>query len=278
MPKKKSRSESPRRWNLYLGGTNVLPPLGTEWENRWPDWLSKSFVNISLLQQDPINLREELFGSLRDPGNQWGLVDNLLYVIELEATKVLDEDERRYIPGLTENQFENFYLGQSNTAKQANAIAALRSIEVIRSLTHVFDNHGYQMCDPHGTHTYESLTVAKIIMEATTLIMAAIRGELWEDVWTHADRHAEQQRHLRETSPKGTAARISLFMPIKQFCRHRWSFHHNKSQRAVHEMYKELGAELKKPPSLRIPPLDRCRQNQKPPAIKTIRSYIQDLR
>ena len=268
-----------KRWNACLGGTNVAPPLGTEWEDRWPSWLSESFVNVHLLQQDPIDLRSDLFGGLRDPRNQWGLVNNLLYAIEREATKILNEDERRYIAGLTENQFEDFYLWQtSNTPKQANAIGALRAIEVIRSLTNVFDNHGYPMCDPHAAHTYESLTVAKIIMEVTTLIMAAIRGELHEEVWLHADENAHRERRLRETAPKANAARKTIYELIRQYCRDNWERFSKKGAIAVHDLHTEITAELRKPPSLRVSALNKCPENQRPPKIPTIRRYVKDQR
>jgi hypothetical protein len=144
-------------------------------------------------------LRDELFLG-HHPQNAWTIIDTFLYTIEQQSQKILEDDDRRYIKGLTEEQFIYFYQGQStNTHKQANAIAALRAIEVIRSLTHVFDNHGYLMCDPHANHAYDSLTVAKLILETITLIAAPVRGESWEDHWPKLDRGRRRIAKINQT-------------------------------------------------------------------------------
>ena len=124
------------------------------------------------------------------------IINSLLSSIEREATKVLNDDGRRFIAGLTESQFNDFYSLQkeSNTPKQANAIGALRAIEVIRSLTHVLDNHGYLMCDPRVDHTYDSLTVSQLLLETATLILAAVRGEAWEDHWPSVQQEYQRTR------------------------------------------------------------------------------------
>ena len=69
------------RWDLAFGGTNVSPPGMSEWSIQWPKWLERTFVNLHYLQQDPIELRCELFHG-RDPRNAWSLVDTLLISIE----------------------------------------------------------------------------------------------------------------------------------------------------------------------------------------------------
>lgn len=203
-----------RSWDLAKVGTNVLIPRGME-GTPWPRWLSKTFVNIHLLQENPLDVREDLFGGGRHPDNAWGLVDNLLYAIEDQAKKVLEkyplpERFRDVVNNdfsfdghrLSETEFYACFENENFTPKQENAIAALRSIQIIRSETYAINNRGYYMCDPHHDHTYRSLTVAELIMETTTLIVAALRGELWEDVWSYIAKMREdknQSRPGRET-------------------------------------------------------------------------------
>jgi hypothetical protein len=103
------------RWDLSRGGTGLLFPRGIEPEP-WPEWLSKTFVNVHLVQEDPNALREELF----DGRNAWGPVETLLYAIEQEAKKVLQENEN-----------------------EENAAAALKSIAAIRSKFFFLRQNGY---------------------------------------------------------------------------------------------------------------------------------------
>ena len=227
-PLKAARNTRPIRWDLAKGGTNIVTPPGSV---EWPEWLPKNFLNIHVVQEDPLILRDDLFGGGRYPDAVWGLVNNLLYAIEDEAKKVLkeasffnlenvDSDDWTYLRDIEEETFYALFAEHETlTPKQKNAIAAIRSIEVIRSKTHVVNNHGYMMCDPHHDHTYESLTVAKLLMEMMTLMMAAIRGELWEDLWPHTERGALAEQHCREVSALGVEKRKKKSNKMVELCR-----------------------------------------------------------
>jgi len=225
MPKKqKLNIARSKRWDLARDGTGLLMPRGIKTE-LWPSWLSKTFVNEQLVQEDPLELRDDLFGSGRHPDNRWGLVDTLLSAIENNAKNVLKEqlcdDENDdsadwdHFTQIPEDQFYDRFVGcETLTPKQKNAIAALRSIHLIRAASH--------------DHTYDSLSVAKIIMETATLILAGIRGELWEDVWPHTERGAAVLRGskkgrtdklnkameevLAKQGPKLTASKVWAFL------------------------------------------------------------------
>jgi hypothetical protein len=90
----KKDSVKPKRWDLAKGGINIAMPFGVKVEP-WPRWLSKTFVNIHLLNEEPFELRQDLFGGGRHPDNIWGIVDTLLYTIEDEAKKVLKNSRYR---------------------------------------------------------------------------------------------------------------------------------------------------------------------------------------
>jgi len=205
MPKKqKLNIASSRRWDLARDGMPDIRAIGKKLEP-WPPWLSKTFVNETLLQEDPLELRDDLFGSSRHPDNTWRLIDNLLFAVEHNAKSVLKEqplpfcdlenddskDWDYFASEISEDRFyARFARCKTLTHKQRNAIAALRSIHLIRAASHAVSPHGHWLCDAFHDHTYDSLSVAKIIMETVTLTLAAIRGELWENVWPHTERGA----------------------------------------------------------------------------------------
>jgi hypothetical protein len=58
------------------------------------------------------------------------------------------------------------------------------------------------MCDPDHDNVYESLTVARLIMEIATLMVAAIRGELWEEHWPYIDKMRGGPRNPRPNRRK----------------------------------------------------------------------------
>lgn len=203
MPKKKEKPQ-PRRWDLARGGVGLAFPRCVE-PKPWPQWLLKTFVNIQLLQENPIMLREDLFRS-RPEYEWWGIIDGVLSTIEQGAKKVLkvlEENAPAYackIKEITEDQFWDAFGYENLTPKQANAIAALRSIAVIHSEFFESDKNGY--------HPYKDAdpTTAKMLLEMMLLVLAAIRGELWENVWPKIEDAFKQQRRLQENSAKGVSA------------------------------------------------------------------------
>jgi len=127
--------------------------------------LPPTFFYESLLKVDPFDLRDNLFhGRLGSDG--WQLIEKLLFVIEEEARKICpDADPFINQP---EDVYLYFHCGDSSlNHREANAVAALRSIAVIRRLFAL---------DP-WEHNYDSPTVARIALEVMALIMAAIRGD-----------------------------------------------------------------------------------------------------
>ena len=56
---------------MAKGGTNLIMPRGAKVEP-WPRWLSKTFVNVHVLQEDAIELRDNLLGAGRDRRGRLG--------------------------------------------------------------------------------------------------------------------------------------------------------------------------------------------------------------
>lgn len=213
MSKKKPRAKSPSpvtRWDLAFGGTNVLGPWGG-WPMPWPTkLLQKTFVNMHLVQQGPFEVREEVFSG-RPPDQYWGAIGTLLMSIEKEAKQLLKDEgppccadilaDDRFFQWLTEDEFyDRFPKSDVYPHRQANAIAALRSIHVMRSLCKPEyrrgDRHLFYFLDPHGDHTYDSGEVAKLLLEMVMLILASIRGDLWENL-TYQSKMREGPEHSR---------------------------------------------------------------------------------
>jgi hypothetical protein len=95
--------------------------------------LPQTFFYESLLKVDPFDLRDNLFnGRLGCDG--WQLVETLLFVIEEEARKICP-DAARYFDAVPEDVYLSWYgYSQLKDHREANAVAALRSIAVIRRL------------------------------------------------------------------------------------------------------------------------------------------------
>jgi hypothetical protein len=214
MPRKEQK---PKRWDLARGETGLLFPRDKEPEP-WPEWLSKTFVNVHLVQEDPIQLREELLDARVE---WWGPIDTLLYTIEREATKVFQKDASlEKIERMSEAEFRDLFGYESLAPKQANAIAALRSIAMIRSKFFRLHNNGYY----YPTEDAEAdPTTAKMLLEMTLLVLAAIRGELWESVWPHTEHGAERQRQVQEFSRAGVEKRKKCISKIQALCREKAS-------------------------------------------------------
>lgn len=120
-----------------------------------PVALADTFFNRNLLLVDPVELREELF-STRSKEEYWGLLENLLWALEHDAELVLKET-----PG-------------------DSAIEVLRSVQIIRKEFRLRKVNGHYILDgiERGVEqTYDSKTVAKIVLETALLIMAAFRGD-----------------------------------------------------------------------------------------------------
>ncbi|MDP2601891.1 MAG: hypothetical protein Q8S00_04780 [Deltaproteobacteria bacterium] len=289
MPKKqKPNIASFRRWDLARIGTGVLMPRGSRPEpfSLWPPWLSKTFVNENLLLEDPLELREQLFDSGRHPDHRWGIVGNLLFAIEHNAKNVLKEqplpncdldlenDDSEgwdyFASEISEDRFYNrFARDKTLTHKQKNAIAALRSIHLIRAASHAVSPHGRWLCDPFHDHTYDSLSVAKIIMETAILVMAAIRGELWEDVWPHAEKNMAVIARNRQSSQAANEAKKKKAAEVSKWC-----------QDWVRQYYfdKVLAKELTiLQAATKTHDAFREKTTKNPPAIGTITRYIRPL-
>lgn len=179
-------------------------------DNEKSSHLPDTFFNKLLLKENPFALRDELFGSQRDPKDVWGLVDSLLCGIEREANKVLFDQnnpppfyaEEQFSDELTEDQFWNLFgLHQKAfTDKQANAIGALRSIGILRRRSD----------PPEPGEVYDATTVGKIIMETVLLVMAAFRGDFWTDIWPDAEKNIIRENRLRENSTSANQKRWEL--------------------------------------------------------------------
>src|SRR5262245_50128966 len=205
MPKKQNPQLG--RWNSTRGGTGLVSSRGMKLEP-WPQWLHKTSV-INLVQEDPIETRDEHFLG-RD--EWWGVIGTVLYQIERDAKKVLQEDlsafkekmllpegrvsledivsKKNYFNFLTEDEFWDLFGYKSLTPKQTNAIAALRSIAVIRSEFFYSDNNG-------SYHPYRDAdqTTARMLVEMMLLIYAAIRENVCRP---QIEQVAKEQRRLKQ--------------------------------------------------------------------------------
>src|SRR5688572_30022631 len=85
---------------------------------------------------------------------------------------------------MNEYEFQELAQRTDMTQKQKNAVAALRSILILRALSkaRLTPSHYYFSGDEHS---YESNAVARIVMETIVLVMAAFRGEFSEDWEPH---------------------------------------------------------------------------------------------
>lgn len=208
MSKKKPRAKSPADftpWNRAFGGTNFAPPR-EGWARKWPQWLQRGFVNENLLQSDPIELRNDLFSRRRE--ELWMIVDALLSAIEREAKKTLKASSTGKLAedsSLSEDDFWNEFSVAKFTPREANAIAGLRSVQIIRLYTQAEKTRdGRYLCDPNHNLTYDSFDVGKLLVEMMLAIMAAIRGELWEEFFEFMSKMKDRDRK--------TAKKLSLLV------------------------------------------------------------------
>jgi hypothetical protein len=172
--------------------------------------LRDTFFNRNLLDRNPFELRDELFlEHTKDQG--WGIVENLLWAIEHEAELVLKGKARLEDPlggPYSEKDIFEIYGHSKLPSDQANAIAALRSIQQIRKEFRLREVHAGQYIldgiERGVEQTYDSRTVAKLVLEAALLVMAAFRGDFWGKYWDDIERSVRRRFHLREASSLGT--------------------------------------------------------------------------
>ena len=193
MSKQKSNNKTPKSWNLARKGTGVwLPGIPM---TPYPEWLSQTFFNVNVVMEDPLELREQLFAAGYDLAAAWGIVRNMLYAIHENATQDLGPlqiDESR------PDEYE--FLAQCSARKliprQANAVAALRSVALIRSQYFFLDKNGY-----YHPRRNANVRTAKMLLEMMVLTMSAIRGELWENIFPRTERGEQMSKgpkHRRE--------------------------------------------------------------------------------
>lgn len=246
--------------------------------------LRHTLFNNDLLGANPLELRDDVFGSLKeddaDPLHRAGQLfislENILNDIEREAKKVLKvnpsppfEDHLSYPDGLdlTEEHFWNLFGSRRDifTLQQANAIAALRSVQRIRKKCHAVFENGYYWLDPRSVHTYDPLEVAEIAMEMALLITAAIRGDFWSTYWPHIEGSVLRVAALRTNSSKAVEARRVKTEQRRQLCR---DLARDDLARGT-----TIRASAKRIGSL----IRREKMLSEPPSIGTIREDIKDL-
>jgi hypothetical protein len=245
--------------------------------------LRHTLFNNELLAANPLELRDDVFGSLRenDADDDLRLVnllislENILNDIELQAKKILKanpppfEDHLVYLDDidLTEEHFWNLFGSRRDifTLQQANAIAALRSVQRIRKKCHAVFENGYYWLDPRSVHTYDPLEVAEIAMEMALLITAAIRGDFWSTYWPHIEGSVLRVAALRTNSSKAVEARRVKTEQRRQLCR---DLARDDLARGT-----TIRASAKRIGSL----IRREKMLSEPPSIGTIREDIKDL-
>src|SRR5215471_9771558 len=158
--------------------------------------LRDTFFNRNLLEVKPFDLRRELFLA-HSRESAWLTVVNLLAALEHGAKKILAEKPLPFDLtaklSLDEGEFQRSVTAYNVTPEQANAIAALRSVAIIRREFDLVEVHPGQhvhidLLDQDFEHSYEPATVATIALEAVLLALAAFRGDFFGQYWPLMDR------------------------------------------------------------------------------------------
>jgi hypothetical protein len=193
-------------------------------KKKFPVELPDTFFNANLLKVNPFELRDDLFaGRRREDG--WQLVENLLWIIEHSAKKLVEEypDFNLNFSG-SEDQFHDSLLSAGSklnqlTDEQRNAIAALRSIKMIRQKLNLVEAGGryvpLELVDTDFVYSCDSATMATTMLETVLLTMAVVRGDYWSLI--EQAYRANYQR--RETSSKGVAVRKQRHNDMLERCR-----------------------------------------------------------
>jgi hypothetical protein len=225
-----------------------------------------TFFNQALLKENPFTLRDELFGSHRDPKDIWALVDSLICAIEHEARKVLKQNPPPFyaeelLDGLTKDQSPpvwNLFGHHRNafTHQQANAVAALRSIGILRR----------QFPDPSvSDQVYDSAAVGKIVMEAVALLMAAFRGEFWTSIWPNAQKNMIRVARNKQNSPLANEAKKRRAEEVAKWCREWARQYYLDREMTIKAAARKTRQAFKE------------KRTEEPPSHATIMRYIREL-